>query len=344
MPNQIDRVMPFLLRRENITRYEDGAVLIFNRRDYPRKKEFLHCTDVEAVAQAIEQMITQGGGPAYAAGYALAMAARQARGQAPDAVRAHLQAAVERLVATRPTNTNLPRVLRAALAAAEPHLAKGEGLETALLDFVEAQRDAMYERADKMGRFGADLIAAGDGVLTNCFAEAAFLYVIYHALQDGKAPRVYTPETRPYLQGARLTAASVHELGAEAIVITDNMPAAVMAQGKIQKYFTAADLVTLDGHVVNKVGTFQAAIAAAYHSIPFFALSHRPDKNKPDRASIVVEERDPEEVLYCLGTRTAAPGVGAYYPAFDITPPHLVAGVITAHGVLSPYDLARYFG
>ncbi len=219
-----------------------------------------------------------------------------------------------------------------------------QGLEAALLGFVEAQRDAMYVRADKIGRFGADLIAAGEGVLTNCFAEAAFLYVIYYALQAGKAPRVYTPETRPYLQGARLTAASVHELGAEAIVITDNMPAAVMAQGKIQTYFTAADLVTLDGHVVNKVGTFQAAVAASYHHIPFFALSHRPDKNKPDRASIVVEERDPEEVLHCLGVRTAAPGVSAYYPAFDITPPHLVAGVITEHGVLSPYDLARYFG
>jgi methylthioribose-1-phosphate isomerase len=117
-----------------------------------------------------------------------------------------------------------------------------------------------------------------------------------------------------------------------------------MAQGLIQKYFTAVDLVTLDGHVVNKVGTLQFAIAAAYHGIPFFALSHRPDRNRPDRASIVVEQRDPDEVLYYQGIRTAAPGVGAYYPAFDVTPPHLVAGVVTEHGVLSPYDLARYFG
>ena len=344
MSNGVDAVLPFLLRRENIVRYEDGAVLIFNRRDYPRQREFVRCTDVESVAQAIENMITQGGGPAYAAGYALALAARQVEGQAPERVRPHLEAAAERLIATRPTNTSLPRLLRAALRVADDALREARSVEEALLSFVESQRDAMYIRADQMGRFGADLIADGDGILTNCFAEAAFLFVIYHALQDGKAIRVYTPETRPYLQGARLTADCVREVGAPAVVLTDNMPAAAMAQGKIQKYFTAADLVTLDGHVVNKVGTFQLAIAAAYHGIPFFALSHRPDRERPDRASIVVEERDPEEVLYCLGVRTAAPGVSAYYPAFDITPPHLVAGVITEYGVLSPYDLARYFG
>ncbi|HIQ04801.1 MAG TPA: S-methyl-5-thioribose-1-phosphate isomerase [Anaerolineae bacterium] len=344
MTERIDAVMPFLLRRENIVRYEDGQVVIFNRKEYPRKKEFVRCADVEAVAQAIEQMITQGGGPAYTAGYALAMAARQVEGQPTEAIRAHLRAAANRLIATRPTNTTLPRLLAAELSVADQALDEERWVEQALLDFVEAQRDAMYARSDKMGRFGADMIADGDGVLTNCFAETAFLFTIYHALQDGKSIRVFTPETRPYLQGARLTADCVRELGAPVQVITDNMPAAVMAQGKIQKYFTAADLVTLDGHVVNKVGTFQYAIAAAYHSIPFFALSHKPDKNRPDRASIVIEERDPEELLYCLGVRTAAPDVGAYYPAFDITPPHLVAGVITEYGVLSPYDLARYFG
>jgi len=344
MGERIDAVMPFLLRRENIVHYDDGQVVIFNRKEYPRKKEFVRCSDVEAVAQAIEQMITQGGGPAYTAGYALAMAARQVAGQPAEAVRAHLRAAADRLIATRPTNTSLPRLMAAELNVADQALDDGRSVEQALLDFVEAQRDAMYERSSKMGRFGADLIADGDGILTNCFAETAFLFTIYHALQDGKSIQVFTPETRPYLQGARLTADCVRELGAPVKVITDNMPAAVMARGKVQKYFTAADLVTLDGHVVNKVGTFQAAIAAAYHGIPFFALSHRPDKGRPNRASIVVEERDPEEVLYCLGVRTAAPGVGAYYPAFDITPPHLVAGVITEYGVLSPYDLARYFG
>jgi methylthioribose-1-phosphate isomerase len=336
--------MPFLLRRENIVHYDDGAVMIFNRKDYPRKREFVRCTDVEAVARAIEQMVTQGGGPAYAAGYALATAARQVAGQPAKAVRAHLQTAAQRLIATRPTNTTLPRLMGAALEVAARALDEGQAVEQALLEFVEARRDAMYARADRMGRFGADLIADGDGVLTNCFGETGLLYTLYHAREAGKSMQLYTPETRPYLQGARLTAACVHELSIPVKVLTDNMPAAVMAQGLIQKYFTAVDLVTLDGHVVNKVGTLQFAIAAAYHGIPYFALSHRPDRNRPDRASIVVEQRDPDEVLTCQGVRTAAPGVGAYYPAFDITPPHLVAGVVTEYGVLSPYDLARYFG
>ncbi len=344
MSERIDAVLPFLLRRENIVHYDDGQVVIYNRKEHPRKREFVRCDDVEAVAQAIEQMITQGGGPAFTAGYALAMAARQVEGQSPEAIRAHLRAAADRLIATRPTNTTLPRLMATELGAADQAIEAGESVEQALLDFVEAQRDAMYARSNKAGRFGADLIDDGDGVLTNCFAETGLLFTLYHAMQDGKSIRVFTPETRPYLQGARLTADCVREIGAPVQVITDNMPAAVMAQGKIQKYMTAADLITLDGHVVNKVGTFQYAIAAHYHGIPYFAFTHRPDKNRPNRESIVVEERDPEEVLTCLGMRTAAPGVGAFYPAFDVTPPHMVAGIVTEHGVLSPYDLARYYG
>jgi methylthioribose-1-phosphate isomerase len=234
--------------------------------------------------------------------------------------------------------------MAAALSAADEASAAGHPVERALLEFVEAQRDAMYTRSSKAGRFAADLIDDGDGILTNCFAETGLLFTLCYALQDGKSIRVFTPETRPYLQGARLTADCVREIGAPVQVITDNMPAAVMARGMIHKYMTATDLVTLDGHVVNKVGTFQYAIAAHYHGIPFFAFTHRPDKNRTNRASIVVEERDAEEVLHCLGIRTAAPGVDAFYPAFDITPPHLVAGIVTEFGVLSPYDLTRHYG
>jgi len=344
MGERIDAVLPFLLRRENIVHYDDGQVVIYNRKEHPRKREFVRCDDVETVAQAIEQMITQGGGPAYTAGYTLAMAARHVEGQSAETIRVHLRVAADRLIATRPTNTTLPRLMAAELSAADRAIEAGASVEQELLDFVDAQRDAMYERSNKAGRFAADLIEDGDGILTNCFAETGLLFALYHALQDGKQIQVFTPETRPYLQGARLTADCVREVGAPVSVITDNMPAAVMARGMIQKYMTAADLITLDGHVVNKVGTFQYACAAHHHGIPFFAFTHRPDKNRPNRASIVVEERDPEEVLYCLGMRTAAPGVGGFYPAFDITPPHMVAGIVTEHGVLSPYDLARFYG
>jgi methylthioribose-1-phosphate isomerase len=126
-------------------------------------------------------------------------------------------------------------------------------------------------------------------------------------------------------------------------IITDNMPAHIMSQGKIQKYFTAADLITLDGHVVNKIGTFQNAITAHYHGIPYFTYMWMVDHKSPDRASIVIEERDPEEIRSCRGVPTTISEIDAIYPAFDITPPHLVSGIITEFGVLNPYDLHKYY-
>jgi methylthioribose-1-phosphate isomerase len=194
-----------------------------------------------------------------------------------------------------------------------------------------------------MGRLGADLIEDGDGILTMCFAETAFILGLAFAKQDGKDIRAYVPETRPYLQGARLTAPSIHEIGVPVQLITDNMPGYVVSEGKVQKYFTAADLVTLDGHVVNKIGTFQNALACDFYGVPYFVYSWAPDNQHPDRPSIQMEIRDPAEIRSARGTPTTIDEIDAYYPAFDITPPHLVAGVITKHGILSPYDLARYF-
>ena len=344
MPDaSIDHLLPFLLRRNNVARYEDGVVFIGDRRKYPFEKVFVRCPDVECVAHAIEIMVTQGGGPSLAAMYAMVMAARQAAGKSSAEARDYLQKARLRLVNTRPTNTALSLRLAKAMDVAEQAIAAGDSIEETLLNWIEKSRDKMYEDYAIRGRLGADMIEDGDGILTMCFAETAFLLCLAMAKQDGKDIRVFTPETRPYLQGARLTAPSVHELGIPVQVIGDNMPAYILSQGKVQKYFTAADLVTLDGHVVNKIGTFQNAIAAHYHGVPYFVFAWGPDREKPDRASIVIEERDPAEMRSCRGTPTTAAEIDAYYPAFDITPPHLVAGVITEHGILSPYDLKRYF-
>ncbi len=343
-PAEINQLLPFLLRRENVARYEDGAVIIGDRRKYPFEKAFVTCPDVESVARAIEDMVTQGGGPGNAAVYAMALAARQAAGKPAAEQRALFEAARQRLVRTRPTNTALARRLERVLPVMEQALEGGQNVEQAVLDWIEAMRDANVQNYARAAEFAADLIEDGDGVLTMCFAETSFLLALALAQRAGKKIHVFTPETRPYLQGARLTAPSVHELGIPVQIIGDNMPAYVMSQGKVQKYFTAADLVTLDGHVVNKVGTFQNAVAAHYHGIPFFAFSWGPDPNKPDRASIVIEERDPAEMKACRGVPTTDPAIDAYYPAFDITPPHLVSGVITQQGVLSPWDLRRYYG
>jgi methylthioribose-1-phosphate isomerase len=340
----LDERLPFLLRRENVARYEDGVVIIGDRRKYPFERAYVRCEDVESVARAIEGMVTQGGGPSVAALYAMVMAARAVEGKPSEVARAHLRQAAARLGATRPTNTSLHRQLAKALAVAEDALNAGSPVAATLLDWIDRVRGEYYANALKIARFGADLIGEGDGILTMCFAETTFILSLLLAHEAHKEIQVYTPETRPYLQGARLTAPCIHELGIPVKVITDNMPAYLMSQGKIQKYFTAADLVTMDGHVVNKVGTFQNALAAHYHGIPFFVFSHGPDPHCPDRASIIIEERDPAEVRVCRHVPTTLAEIDAYYPAFDITPPHLVAGVITEHGVLSPYSLARYYG
>jgi len=342
--NEINALLPFLLRRENVARYEDGAVVMCDRRQYPFEKTFHRCDDVESAARAIEDMVTQGGGPQYVGLYAMVMRAGQVADQKASQQQEAFEQARQRLVKTRPTNTSMARLLDNAIKFMNQALEEGQPVESTLLEWIEKIRDISYEKHLKTSQFGASLIADGDGILTMCFAETSLLMTLAIAKQEGKRMQVYTPETRPYLQGARLTAPSIHEIGVPVKIITDNMPTHVISEGKIQKYFTAADLVTLDGHVVNKIGTFQNAIAAHYHGVPYFVFTQAADKLKPNRASIEIEARNPDEIKMCRGVPTTLQDIDAYYPAFDITPPHFVAGVITQYGILSPYDLAHYFG
>ncbi|MBW6466198.1 MAG: s-methyl-5-thioribose-1-phosphate isomerase [Brevefilum sp.] len=342
--NEINALLPFLLRRENVARYEGGEVVMCDRRQYPFEKTFFRCQDVECAARAIEDMVTQGGGPQYVALYAMAMLAGQVANRKAAQQREAFKKANLRLIKTRPTNTSMARHLENAMGVIDQALDQGQDVEAALLDWIEKIRDLSYEKHLKCGEYGASLIEDGDGILTMCFAETSLLMTLAIAKKSGKAMHVFTPETRPYLQGARLTAPSIHEIGVPVQIITDNMPAHVISQGKIQKYFTAADLITLDGHVVNKIGTFQNALAAHHHGVPYFVFTQAADKHKPNRESIEIEARNPDEIKMCRGVPTTSQEIDAYYPAFDITPPNFVAGVITQHGILSPYDLARYFG
>jgi len=312
---ELDQMLPFVLQRDNIARYEDGVVLIGDRRKYPFSKEFVRCEDVESVAQAIENMVTQGGGPWIAAVFAMVMAAKKVESKSNQEALDYLLKAKERLIKTRPTNTAMARRLGDTLSVVKKAQEEGISIEKALLVWIKKLRDKAYESYAIRSRLGADLIEEGD--------ETAFILAMAMAKKDGKNIHVYTPETRPYLQGARLTAPSLHELEIPVQIITDNMPAFVMSQGKIQKYFTAADLITMDGHVVNKIGTFQNAIAAHHHHIPYFVFMWGPDFESPDRESVVIEYRDPAEIRSCRGTPTTIDDIEAYYPAFDITPPHL---------------------
>lgn len=337
----IEAMLPHILKRQNIARYEDGKVLVGNRKDYPFEKNFVTCESVEDVAVAIETMVTQGVGPWVAAVHAMAMRADQVKGRKD--ILAELETAKDRLIKTRPTNTLIRYRLEDVLESASVALDKGHDPAEFILKRIKSIMDQMYKFYGRRAQYGAKIIDDGDGILTMCFAETSFVLAMAIAKDMGKNITVYVPETRPYLQGARLTAPSLHECGVDVKLITDGMPTALMAEGKIQKYMTAADLITMDGHVVNKVGTFQNAIAAHAHDIPYFAFAWGCDRDKPDRASIDIEQRDPADIRNVRGVPTTLDYIGASYPAFDITPPKYVAGVITRHGVLSPYLLKNGF-
>lgn len=334
---EIEDLLPHTLKRENIATYDGRQVLIGNRKDYPFKKNMIACATVEDVALAIETMVTQGVGPWVAAVHAMAMQADLSKNK--SSLVDDLTIAKERLTITRPTNTLIRYRLEEALQIAKDAIIANTDPALAILTSIDQMLDEMYTHYGVRGHYGAQLLEDGDGVLTMCFAETSFILSMSIAMSQGKTLTAYVPETRPYLQGARLTAPSLHEIGVDVKLITDNMPAAIMAEGMIQKYMTAADLITLDGHVVNKVGTYQNAIAAHAHDIPYYAFAWGCDYNKPDRASIEIEYRDPAEIRLCREVATTTDDIGAIYPAFDITPPKYVSGIITRHGILSPYDL-----
>src|SRR5690606_15339211 len=188
----------------------------------------------------------------------------------------------------------------------------------------------------RMGRNTADLIEDGETILTHCWGESGVIQTLAHLLADGKKVSVICTETRPYLQGSRLTAHSVGEMGVPVTVITDNMGAAAMAAGKVSRLLTAADRVTASGHVINKVGTLQLAIAARHFGLPYIAMVGRPDFTARGPEDVEMEFRDPDECLHCLGHRTATTLATGWYPAFDVTPPELVTRISTGYGVFAP--------
>ncbi len=327
-----------LADRFKTLRYDaaQDAVVLLNRAIYPHKTEFVVCRTVEQVARAIETMIVQGGPPlAYAAGLGLALAERTPQGY---------ERAAARLLATRPTADDLHHIIPAALARAQEALSAGTDAKQAVLAYVNAEIERGNRVSRLCGEHAASLLQDGDRILTHCIAGAALCWMLWTAQQQGKNIQLIATETRPYLQGARLTAQCAKELGLTATVITDGMPAHLMSQGMIDKFICAADRITLDGHITNKVGTFQIAIAAQYHEIPFYVLGYDgPDPDTESAAGIEIEWRDGEEVLHCAGQRTAVEGAHALYPAFDITPPQLITGIVTDRGVFSASQVRRYF-
>ncbi len=321
-----------------------GTVVLLDRRSYPFRTEYVTCRSVNETAVAIEQMVVQGGPPlAYAAGLGLALAAH------PGGVDAHvLRDAAARLLATRPTADDLHHLVPEALRRGEAALADGADVRRAILDYVNGEIARGNRVSQACGAHAATLLRDGDRILTHCLAGAALCWMLWIAKQQGKQVTLIPTETRPYLQGARLTAQCAVEMGIPVQLITDGMPAHLMSQGRIDTFICAADRITLDGHITNKVGTLHNAIAANYFGIPFYVLGYDgPDPQTATAREIQIEERNPQEVFFARGregaVRTAVEGIDGYYPAFDITPPHLIAGIVTDRGVFPATLIARYW-
>ncbi|MFE9746318.1 s-methyl-5-thioribose-1-phosphate isomerase [Saccharothrix saharensis] len=320
-------------------RLEDDGVHILDRRDFPFEKTWVRCGTVAEVAKAIEDMVTQSSGPYFAALWGMVLAAREARGLPRAEARARLDRAGQLLVATRPTNNHLRKAVAAVLAGVDA----SDDLEAGALAGAEAGDERYRSRSRSLGAHTAALLPDEGAVLTHCWADLYLTETVAAAQALGKRLRFVCTETRPYLQGARLTAETLGEMGVDTTLITDGMGAAVMSTGDVDVLLTAADRVTMDGHVVNKVGTLGLAVAAHAFDVPFLAMVQAPDRLAPTAADVPIEHRPGDEVLHTLGRRTATDRARGLYPAFDVTPPRFVTSVVTDRGAYAPDGLADYY-
>lgn len=328
-------------------RIDDGAVWILDRRVFPGLIEWVRADTAQEVAIAIRDMVTQSSGPMFAVTAGMELTATQLTGLPLDEARSTLAEAGRALSTARPTNNHPREAVEAVLAATVDASTTGELRELAV-SAARAHAARYRARSRTLGEHTVALLDDGARVLTHCWMDTYLIELVRVATEQGKTFEWVTTETRPYLQGARLTSHTLREMHQRVTLITDGMGAAALSPGSslgtIDALVTAADRVSLDGSVVNKVGTLGLAIAANTFDVPFYALVQTPDRLAVTGADIVIEQRDPVEVLLTLGVRTASDLVTeAWYPAFDVTPPRFVTGVVTDRGMFAPDELARYF-
>src|SRR5438270_4497891 len=332
--------------------YADGAVLLLDQTLLPTEVVVREYRTAAEVAEAIRTMRIRGA-PALgvAAAYAMALAAREYAGDEPAALRAHLAAVAEQVRATRPTAVNLFWGVDRALGAAEAALGGGvEAARAAMLTLAEHLRAEDVALNRQMGAHGATLVPDGANVLTHCNAGAlatagygTALGVVRGAVEAGKRLHVYVDETRPFLQGARLTAWELHAEGIPLTLIADNMAGYFMARGQIDLVVVGADRIAANGDVANKIGTYSVAVLAHAHGIPFYvaAPSSTIDLSMESGKLIPIEQRDAREVTHVRGETAVAPdGVAVANPAFDVTPARVITGIITERGIFAPSELA----
>ncbi|MBR2743657.1 MAG: S-methyl-5-thioribose-1-phosphate isomerase [Clostridia bacterium] len=331
----------------NTISYEDGRLHIIDCTRLPTELVTVELKTLDECFDAIKTLKVRGA-PAIgvAAAYSLALVSNASGAKNADEYLFELERAAKYLNSSRPTAVNLfwatARVLKKAKDNGDKSVAQLKAIVEA--EAIEIQREDI-EMCRKIGEYGLTLLSDGDGVLTHCNAGvlATSKYgtataPMYLAHERGMKLKIYADETRPLLQGARMTAFELKEAGLDVTLICDNMAGMVMSRGKIQKIITGADRIAANGDTANKIGTYSVAVLARYHGIPFYiaAPSSTVDFSTPTGAGIKIEERAPEEITCGFGRRTAPEGVKTYNPAFDVTPAALISGIITEKGIAKP--------
>jgi methylthioribose-1-phosphate isomerase len=335
--------------------WKDDTIRLLDQSRLPGAVEFLTCRTYQDVAAAIRQLKVRGA-PAIGVTAALGIAlGAQSVGATDYASFAKaLRAVCDELAATRPTAVNLFWAIERMKQRLESlHDQPVSLIKPALLAEAQAILDEDVVLCKNMGRHGATLIHDGQTVLTHCnagsLATAGYgtaLGVIRAAWEQGKKIQVIADETRPVLQGARLTAWELMQDHIPVTLITDNMAGTLMRQGKIHLCIVGADRIAANGDVANKIGTYSVAVLAKAHNIPFYVAAPYStiDLKTASGADIPIEQRSPAEVTTIHGSHPVAPdGVAVYNPAFDVTPAELITGIITERGVYKPGDLAKQF-
>jgi methylthioribose-1-phosphate isomerase len=324
---------------------------VLDQRRLPVEEVYLTYGNVSGAAMAIRDMVVRGA-PAIGitAAYGMVLAAREAGDRHGEAYVGWLRTAAEQLITTRPTAVNLAWAVNRCLELAAAHA--GEPPARRHLEMADLARrihrdDVSACRA--MGKHGAARLPAEGTVLTHCNAGAlatggygTALGVIRAATETGNRIRVIATETRPYLQGARLTAWELHRDRIPVTVIADDMVGHCMATGRVNAVVVGADRIAKNGDVANKIGTYSIACLAEMHDIPFYVAApwSTVDLATPSGAEIVIEERKPKELTHLAGQALVPDGVRVYNPAFDVTPARLITAIITERGAVEPSDLA----
>ncbi|MBO9874287.1 MULTISPECIES: S-methyl-5-thioribose-1-phosphate isomerase [Xanthomonas] len=324
------------------------ALELLDQRKLPFAVEHVRCSDSDQVAAAIHALAVRGA-PAIgiAAGWGTVLAAREVQAENGAEALLKLEPALQRLNAARPTAVNLAWALarmRTALGAA------GSDWRSVLEREAQAIAEEDLAANRHMGALGAGLIAPGSGVLTHCntgsLATAGFgtaLGVIRAGVAQQRIAKVFAGETRPWLQGARLTVWELQQDGIDATLIADSAASHLMKTGAVQWVIVGADRICANGDTANKIGTYQLAIAARHHGVRFMVVapSSTVDMDTADGAQIEIEQRDPGELFGVGGTRTVADGIAAWNPVFDVTPADLIDAIVTERGVIERPDLPR---